>query len=155
MTDLDAAALAWRYQPWAGLTIDELYAILAVRQRVFIMEQACPYLDADGHDQASSHLWTAGDAGVHAYLRVMPPGEKFAEPSLGRIVTAPEVRRTGIGRVLVAEGLRRAYAEHGTRPVRIGAQAYLERFYGGFGFVRASDNYLEDGIPHLEMLVTP
>ncbi len=146
------APIAWRYEPWTGLTVDELYAILVVRQRVFVVEQTCPYLDADGHDQAAHHLWT-GDASVHAYLRVLPPGVKYAEPSLGRIITAPEVRRTGIGRVLIAEGLARARAAYGARPLRIGAQKYLERFYGGLGFVRDSDDYLEDDIPHLEMLI--
>ncbi|MCE9578751.1 MAG: GNAT family N-acetyltransferase [Deltaproteobacteria bacterium] len=147
------APIAWRYEPWARLTVDELYAIVIVRQRVFVVEQTCPYLDADGYDQASHHLWTGDTSGVHAYLRVLPPGVKYDEPSLGRIVTAPEVRRTGIGRVLVAEGLARARAAYGARPLRIGAQKYLERFYGGFGFVRASDDYLEDDIPHLEMLI--
>lgn len=146
--------IAWRYEPFDRLTPAELYAILAVRQRVFVVEQTCAYLDADGHDAASHHLWT-GDGAVQAYLRVVPPGEKFAEPSLGRIVTAPEVRRAGLGRPLVREGLARARAAYGQVPVRIGAQAYLMRFYGELGFVRASDDYLEDGIPHLEMLHAP
>jgi ElaA protein len=148
--------LTWRYEPFARLTADELYRILALRQRVFIVEQACAYLDADGDDAACDHLWTAGDDGaVRAYLRVVPPGVKYAEPALGRVVTAPEARRGGLGRILMIEGLARARAAFGPVPVRIGAQKYLEHFYGSLGFVRASDDYVEDGIPHLEMLRLP
>jgi len=147
------APIAWRYEPWARLTADELYRILVVRQRVFVVEQACAYLDADGLDPAARHLWTEGpDGAVLAYLRVLPPGTRFAEASLGRVVTAPEVRRTGLGRALMIEGLARARADHGDVPVRIGAQRYLERFYGELGFVRDSDEYDEDGIPHVEMV---
>lgn len=143
---------AWQLRPWAELDLDTLYGILAVRARVFVVEQHCPYLDLDGHDQASWHLWTGPARAVAAYLRVLPPGEKYDEPSLGRIVTAPEARRTGLGRQLVAEGIRRCTELHGARPIRIGAQRYLERFYGELGFVTAGDEYLEDGIPHAEMV---
>lgn len=144
--------MPWRYEPWSALTTDELYRILALRQRVFVVEQACPYLDADGWDDRAHHLWQDEGGTLVAYLRVFAPGVKYAEASLGRIVTAPEARRTGRGRALVAEGLARIAAAHGAVPVRIGAQRYLERFYGELGFVRVSDDYLEDGIPHLEMV---
>jgi ElaA protein len=140
----------WRFVPWTELGRDDLYAILAARSRVFVVEQNCPYLDMDGLDAAAWHLWTGSP--VQAYLRVLPPGAKYEEASLGRIITAAEARRSGLGRALVAEGLRRAEALFGAVPIRIGAQKYLERFYGGFGFVRCSDDYEEDGIPHLEML---
>jgi ElaA protein len=144
---------AWRFLPWAELGRDELYEILLARARVFVVEQNCPYLDLDGLDRGSWHLWTAGDDGVvRAYLRVLPPGLKYAEPSLGRVVTSPESRRQGLGRPLLAEGLRRAESLFGPVPIRIGAQKYLERFYGELGFVRASDEYDEDGIPHIEMV---
>jgi ElaA protein len=127
---------------------------MALRQRVFVVEQSCPYLDADGWDDRAEHLWCDDERATacHAYLRVFAPGVKYEEASLGRIVTAPEVRRHGLGRPLVREGLARLAAVHGAVPVRIGAQQYLEPFYGGLGFVRASDDYLEDGIPHLEMV---
>jgi len=147
--------MTWHYRSWSELTVDELYAIMVVRQRVFAVEQNCAYLDADGFDPPADHLWSAGSDGVTAYLRVLAPGVKYDEASLGRIVTAPEVRRTGLGRALVAEGLARLIAAHGPVAIRIGAQRYLERFYGEFGFVRASDDYLEDGIVHLEMLRAP
>lgn len=143
----------WIFRAWSELGRDELYEILVARARVFVVEQTCPYLDPDGVDRASHHLWSEGDGGVvRAYLRVVAPGAKYAEPSLGRIITAPEARGGGLGRALVAEGLARCAALYGTVPVRIGAQRYLERFYGELGFVRASDEYDEDGIPHVEMV---
>ena len=146
--------MTWRYEAFARLAPDELYRIVRLRERVFVVEQTCPYQDADGVDPRCDHLWTeAADRSVLAYLRVVPGGAKYDEPSLGRIVTAPETRRTGLGRALVIEGLACARARFGAVPIRIGAQKYLERFYGSFGFVRASDDYVEDGIPHLEMLL--
>lgn len=145
--------IAWTFRPWAEVTRDEAYAILAVRARVFVVEQACPYLDLDGRDVGAWHLWHAPpDGAVRAYLRVLAPGVAYDEPSIGRVVTAPEVRRAGLGRPLLAEGIRRCEALFGPRPIRIGAQQYLERFYGEAGFVRASDEYLEDGIVHVEMV---
>jgi ElaA protein len=127
---------------------------MALRQRVFVVEQRCPYLDADGWDDRAEHLWCDDEPGTGclAYLRVFAPGVKYDEASLGRIVTSPEVRRHGLGRPLVREGLARIARAYGAVAVRIGAQKYLEPFYGGLGFVRASDDYLEDGIPHLEMV---
>ena len=144
--------VTWRYESFARLAPDELYRIVRLRERVFVVEQTCPYQDADGIDPLCDHLWT-GSPEVLAYLRVVPGGAKYDEPSLGRIVTAPETRRTGLGRALVIEGIARARARFGAVPIRIGAQKYLERFYGSFGFVRASDDYVEDGIPHVEMLL--
>ncbi len=140
----------WRFQPWSELGRDDLYEILAARSRVFVVEQNCPYLDMDGLDVGAWHLWTG--VPVQAYLRILAPGAKYEEAALGRIITAAEARRGGLGKALVAEGLRRAEGLFGKVPIRIGAQKYLERFYGGFGFVRCSDDYEEDGIPHLEML---
>ncbi|MCA9676782.1 MAG: GNAT family N-acetyltransferase [Kofleriaceae bacterium] len=145
----------WTFRPWAEVSRDELYALLVLRARVFVVEQTCAYLDLDGVDHASHHLWCGvadAPATPVAYLRVVPPGARFAEPSLGRIVTAPEVRRLGLGRPLVAEGLRRAAALYGPVAIRIGAQRYLERFYEQAGFVVDSPEYDEDGIPHVEML---
>jgi ElaA protein len=145
--------LRWYDRELAALAPAELYGLLALRARVFVVEQACAYLDLDGVDASARHLWAArGEpAAVVACLRVVPAGVKYPEVSLGRVVTAPEERGTGLGRELMQRGIALA----GAVPIRIGAQAYLERFYAGLGFVRVSDNYLEDGIPHLEMLRAP
>jgi ElaA protein len=138
----------WQVRAFDELSAGELYAIVQLRERVFVVEQECVYLDADGLDPVSRHLYaTRGDQLV-AYLRIVPAGAKFAEVSIGRVVTAPEARGTGLGRSLMRRGL----AAVGDVPVRIGAQAHLERFYSELGFVRASEPYDEDGIPHVEML---
>lgn len=149
---MTTAPLPWYYRPFAELGAAELYRILALRQRVFVVEQRCPYLDADGWDRQADHLWLEdGDAAV-ACLRLFGPGIRHVEACLGRIVTAPERRGTGLGHALVAEGLARLVEQYGPGPVRISAQAYLENFYRQHGFERASDDYDEDGIPHLAMV---
>jgi len=144
---------AWRFVSWDELGRDELYEILSARARVFVVEQNCPYLDTDGLDRVAWHLW-AEDAGgtVLAYLRVLPPGAKFEEASLGRVITSAAARGSGLGRALVAEGIQRCHQLFGPGAIRIGAQKHLEQFYGEAGFVRASDEYDEDGIPHIEMV---
>ncbi|MFO1272633.1 MAG: GNAT family N-acetyltransferase [Rubrivivax sp.] len=145
----------WRWCRFAELGVDDLYDALALRCRVFIMEQGA-YQDPDGLDRASWHLLGRDDRGtLQAYLRVVDPGAKFAEPSIGRVITAPEVRGTGLGRALVAEGVRRTLAAWPGRGIRISAQAHLERFYAGFGFVAQGEPYDEDNIPHLEMARSP
>jgi ElaA protein len=146
MTDL-----RWHDRAFADLTAAELHAILALRARVFVVEQACAYQDPDALDLASRHVWAEAGGRLLAYLRVIPAGARYAERGLGRVVTAPEARGTGLGRELV----RRVLASSGDVPLRIGAQAHLERFWAEFGFVRASDVYDEDGIPHLEMTRAP
>jgi ElaA protein len=142
-------ARSWHDREFAELTVRELYAITALRERVFVVEQNCVYLDADGADPQCRHLWAEDETrAIHAYCRLVPAGVKFAEASIGRVITAPEARASGLGKEL----MERAIAALGAIPIRIGAQAHLEKFYGSLGFVRASDPYDEDGIPHIEML---
>jgi len=133
------------------LTVDELYAILRLRQEVFALEQACAYVDCDDHDQNSIHVFTL-DPQLIAYARVLPPGEKYAEASLGRVVSAKSARRTGAGRAIVQRAIEVIERRFGKLPIRISAQSYLARFYGELGFERVGDEYLEDGIPHIEMI---
>jgi ElaA protein len=137
----------WHDRPFAELTVDELHAILVLRSRVFVVEQACVYQDVDGLDPVARHLWAEADGRIAAYLRILPPGAKYAEHAIGRVATPPETRAWGLGREIV----QRALASLGDAPLRISAQAYLERFWTGHGFVRVSDVYDEDGIPHIEM----
>ncbi len=137
----------WRDCAFGELTAAELHDIYALRVRVFVVEQACAYQEVDGLDPVSRHLWAETDGRIAAYLRIIPAGARYAEVCIGRVATAPEARGTGLGRELVRRGLARI----GDAPVRIGAQAYLERFWTDFGFVRVSDVYDDDGIPHVEM----
>ena len=141
--------LQWHDRAFADLTVQELYAILALRDQVFVVEQKCIYLEADGHDPAARHLWaTAADGAIHAYIRILPAGEKCAEGALGRVIVAPAARGTGLGKELMRRGL----AAVGPVPVRIAAQTYLERFYNELGFHRVADPYDEDGISHVDMI---
>lgn len=135
------------------MTAAELYEILRARNAVFVVEQACPFQDCDRVDPSAHHLWTPGvDGEIAAYLRVVPPGVIYTEPSIGRIITSSRARGSGLGRLLVAEGIRRTEELYGPRPIRIGAQRYLLGFYSRFGFEPTGYDYDEDGIPHSEMV---
>ena len=145
----------WHWSRFADLGVDNLYDALALRCRVFILEQGA-FLDTDGVDRDCWHLLGRDQAGVlQAYLRLVDPGLKYAEPSLGRVITAAEARGTGLGRAVVREGIRHCAEVWPRQGIRISAQARLERFYGELGFERQGDDYAEDGIPHVEMLRGP
>ena len=148
--------LHWNLIPFSKLTAQELYDLLALRQLVFCVEQKCPYLDCDGKDQGSLHLLGNEARGrLVAYARLVPAGLTFDEPSIGRVVNHPDVRRSGVGKELMREAIARALATFGARPICIGAQLYLKRFYEELGFAVASPEYDEDGIPHVQMLLVP
>ena len=144
----------WRWCHFDSLGVHELQAINRARQEVFVIEQQCIYLDADGADTASFHLAAWGDelALPLAYARVVPPGVKYAEPSIGRVLTTEAARGTGLGRELVRRAIEHCRAIYPQEGIRISAQSRLEGFYAGFGFVVQGERYLEDGIPHTEML---
>jgi ElaA protein len=148
--------LRWRFAPFDELTPREVHDLYQARVGVFVLEQSCPFQDVDGADPASWHLIgraaDSAEGGLLAYCRLVPAGVKFAEPSIGRVLTTSEGRRMGLGRELMHEALRRAGELWPGADIRIGAQAYLDRFYGEFGFVKASEPYDEDGIIHIEML---
>lgn len=146
----------WQCRGFHELSNDELYAVLAARQDVFILEQNCIYPDFDGLDQEARHVlgWVTidGKRVLGAYLRILAPGVKYTEMSLGRVLTTRAARGSGIGRELLAQGIAHAERLHPGHRIRIGAQHYLERFYQGFGFATISAPYDEDGIPHIDML---
>lgn len=147
-----SAEFEWQWSAFDALTPAALYAVLAARSAVFVVEQACAYQDLDGYDARAAHLVAWRNDAVAAYCRVFPPGVKYAEASIGRVLTTAAFRRTGVGRQLVARALAQLDALHPGRGTRISAQAYLERFYASFGFETVSAPYLEDDIPHVEML---
>ena len=148
--------IEWQWRSFAELGNTELYEVLAQRQQVFILEQQCFYNDFDGLDQQAHHLlgWRTvdGQRRLAAYLRCLAPGAKYAEMSLGRVLTTRAARGTGAGRELLARGIEHACRQHPGHRIRIGAQAYLERFYQSFGFETVSAPYDEDGILHVDML---
>jgi ElaA protein len=144
-------SIEWQWRRYGEFTSLEIYAIFAARQAVFVVEQNSPYLDMDGKDLDAWHLIAWSGEEVAAYLRLLAPGVSYPEPSLGRILTTKIGRGSGLGRELVARGLEKMHALYPALPIRIGAQAHLQKFYGSFGFVQASEPYVEDGIPHIEM----
>jgi ElaA protein len=151
-----ASEIAWRWSRFSELSLHHLYAVLRARSEVFVVEQNCVFLDIDDADQDAWHLLgfaeRSGRIALAAYLRLLPPGSKYAEPSIGRVLTTHDFRRTGAGHALMSEGVRKAAEIYRAHPLRIGAQRYLEAFYAEFSFRRASEPYLEDGIEHIEML---
>ncbi|WEF31858.1 GNAT family N-acetyltransferase [Pseudoduganella chitinolytica] len=148
--------IEWQWLEFESIPRRDLYEVLRQRQNVFVLEQTCLYPDLDGYDETAHHLmaWRTqdGERTLAAYLRCLAPGAKYDEMSLGRILTPAASRGTGIGRQLVAEGIRRAEAQHPGHRIRIGAQQRLEKFYQGFGFETVSAPYDEDGILHIDML---
>lgn len=144
--------IRWRFARFEELTAREVHDLLRLRAEVFVVEQACAFQDVDGADLPSWHLLGWQGEELVAYSRLLPTGIKFAEASIGRVVTSPALRGTGLGRELMGESLRRADTLWPGQPIRIGAQARLESFYEDFGFAKASAPYDEDGILHIEML---
>jgi ElaA protein len=145
-------ALRWSWQRFAELGADGVYDMLALRARAFILEQG-PYLDPDGADRFAWHLLGRNESGdLLAYLRVVDPGVKFDEPSIGRVVVDAAIRGQGRGHVLMREGVARCAQAWPGRANRIGAQSHLQRFYQRHGFEPVTPEYIEDGIPHVQML---
>lgn len=148
-----AASLSWHQSGFQDLSLERLYAILAARVAVFVVEQDCPYPELDGLDFSALHLWATDTEGViAAYARITAPGTRFAEASVGRVLTSLPYRRTGLGRALMQRAIELASVRFPGLPLRISAQQYLDRFYAELGFEWVRGPYSEDGIPHVEML---
>ncbi|MBL4849565.1 MAG: GNAT family N-acetyltransferase [Planctomycetes bacterium] len=143
--------LSWRCLSFDQLTPHDLYAALDLRIRVFVVEQNCPYRETDGMDLSALHLLGAREGELLATARLFAPGVAFPEASIGRVVSSPDARGEGVGQALMAEAIQEIQARW-PGPIQIGAQRYLERFYGSFGFAPIGEPYLEDGIPHIHML---
>jgi ElaA protein len=149
--------IVWQWSTYSDLSKDDLYEILKVRQDVFVVEQNCVYQDVDDLDDKSWHLiaWDMNNSGgknIVAYLRVVLPGYKYKEPSMGRVLTIQQARYTGLGKQLIKEALINIEVVFPNQPIRISSQEYLIKFYNSFGFTVVSEPYDEDGISHIEML---
>ena len=143
----------WICKSFDQLSVNELYAILRLRIEVFIVEQNCVFQDADDKDQKSYHFmgWIGND--LAAYTRLVPKDISYDKPSIGRVVTSPKHRRSGVGKELMIKSIESAYKLWGKQPIQIGAQLYLKNFYESLGFIVSGPIYLEDGIEHVEMLL--
>lgn len=151
------AVLDWRACRFSELGVRELQFIYMARQQVFAVEQNCVYLDVDGHDEQAWHVaaWHAEHAMPLAYARLLDPGSKYAEPSMGRVITTAAGRGTGLGRELVRRVIALSDRVHPGQGMRISAQSRLEKFYEEAGFVAVGERYVEDGIWHTEMALMP
>ena len=162
---IQSLRIIWQFARFDELDAGDAHDMFQLRAAVFVVEQTCPFQDLDGADPACWHLLgrrglpprgqdsTPGN--LVAYCRLVPPGVKYPEPSIGRVASARESRRTGVGRALMREAIARAGALWPGKRLRIGAQMYLKAFYGSYGFVQSSEPYDEDGILHIEMIRDP
>jgi ElaA protein len=146
--------MKWLLKKFSELSPDELYAILRLRSEVFVVEQTCVFQDMDNKDQSAYHFMGWKDDTLLAYTRLIPPGIAYTYASIGRVVTSPLSRGTGLGKVLMKKSIEETIMLFGRLPIQIGAQVYLKKFYGELGFEQTSDIYLEDGIEHIEMVLT-
>ena len=145
----------WEAHAFHGLTVDQLFDVLQLRVDVFVVEQQCAYREVEEHDRHPEvrHLSGRNEGGqLMAYARLLPPGLRYPEVNLGRFVVRADCRKQGLGHQLLQEALRQISDCWPETPIRISAQDYLQGFYAQYGFFRVSDMYLEDGIPHVEMV---
>lgn len=148
----DFKNVIWNVAEFEQIPATTLYNILKTRSEVFVVEQNCSYLDADGTDDKAIHLWAEYNGTIAAYCRIFGSGIKYNEPSIGRVLTHGSFRNVNLGKMLMRNALQILETKFETTAVRISAQDYLLSFYSGFGFAETGKKYLEDGIPHSEMI---
>jgi len=147
--------LDWTWKLFSQLSVAELYSLLTLRAEVFVVEQNCPYLDPDGRDLRASHLLGCKGDVLLAYLRLVAPGDRYPEPSIGRVVIAREARRLGLGQAMMKMAVEQCQRLYPGLAVSLSAQTYLHDFYAAFGFCAQGRSYMEDGLPHIHMLRQP
>lgn len=147
-----AKILNWELKRFEELKSEEIYKILKIRTEVFIVEQQCAYQDCDGKDENSYHLYLEEDGEIACYLRILEKGLSFDEVSIGRVLVNKNYRGKGISREMMLKAINFIEQNLNETEIKISAQAYLVNFYGGLGFKEASEEYLEDNIPHIDML---
>ena len=145
--------LSFVIKPFHELSIEEMYTMLQLRTKVFVVEQNCVFQDMDDKDRKGIHVLGYHGDDLVAYSRLLPAGVSYTEMSIGRVLTETDRRKEGFGVDLMKRSIGALYEHYGKAPIRIGAQLYLKKFYEGFGFIQSSDTYLEDGIPHIEMIL--
>lgn len=146
--------MVWKIKKFDELNAEEIYEILKIRNQVFIVEQQCPYLDCDGRDMKSYHLFLENNNEIAAYLRIIEKGVSYNEISIGRVLVNSKYRGKGLARDMMKEAIGYINNQLNETSIRIEAQAYLIDFYKSLGFKQTSKVFLEDNIPHIEMLYT-
>ena len=145
----------WRSKWTSDITVPELMDAAILRCTVFVVEQQCPYQEIDEYDRQSLHILGYEGEELMAYCRVIPPGVAYKEVSIGRVMTSQSARGTGLGKHLMKKAMESIHDLYGLVPIRIGAQSYLKAFYETHGFHGVGEEYIEDGISHIEMVYAP
>ncbi|MCT2534922.1 GNAT family N-acetyltransferase [Aquibacillus koreensis] len=145
--------MEWQLKKFHELTTDELYKILKARVDVFVVEQNCPYEEVDNHDQASFHLFSEENGQIIAYSRLIPKGNIYKEASIGRVLVHKDYRGKGYAKALMEKSIDIVTNEWNEKEIKIHGQEYLRHFYGSLGFKEISEVYLEDDIPHVDMIL--
>lgn len=142
----------WQIKEFKGLSNDELYNIMKARVDVFVVEQECAYEEIDNYDQAAMHLFLKVDNNIAAYVRILPSKTKYEEVSIGRVLVTKEQRGNGYAKLIMKKALQFVNDEWEEKVIKIQAQQYLHKFYSELGFAQISDIYLDDNIPHIDMI---
>ena len=146
--------MQWILKKFNDLTVDEFHDILQLRINVFIVEQNCPYPELDDNDKIAFHLFGINQENkIIAYTRIFKPGDYYKEAAFGRVVVHQDYRNQNIGFQLVEQTIIEIHKLFENTNIKIGAQTYLNNFYQSFGFHQVGDDYIEDGIPHIHMLI--
>ena len=145
----------WQIKHYRDLSLNEFHDIIALRIEAFVVEQDCPYQDLDGKDKKCYHAFCRdGKGNIISTARIVPPGLIYEDAAIGRVVIQEDFRGTGLGHDLMKECIDFSNLEFGNAPIRISAQKHLENYYEKHDFLSTGKEYLEDGIPHVEMLLT-
>ena len=144
--------MEWKIKKYKDLTIEELYRILKVRNEVFVVEQNCPYQDCDGKDKHAYHLFLEDNGDVIAYTRILEKGVSYDEVSIGRFLVCEKYRGKGLAKEIIVKAISFIEECLNEKAIRLSGQVYIKDFYKSYGFKEVSDTYLEDDIPHVEML---
>lgn len=144
--------MKWDIKKYTDLSLNELYAMLQLRSEVFVVEQDCVYQDIDGKDQSAMHVLGFVKDELIAYARIFKAGDYFDESSIGRILVRQDYRKNEVGHRLLDYSINYINLTLKESKIRISAQQYLIAFYGKHGFQVDGEGYLEDGIPHINML---
>jgi len=146
--------ISWKIKTWEQLKTKELYSILKLRSKVFVVEQNCVYPDIDGKDHEALHIIGKDDSGIVAYTRCFSPGIYFTEAAIGRVVVKQEMRKFGYGYEIMKASIEALKSRYPTSVIKLSGQTYLIKFYESLGFRTIGESYLEDGIPHIAMITT-
>jgi len=146
--------MQWILKKFHDLTVDEFHDILQLRINIFVVEQNCPYPELDDRDKIAFHFFGINKENkIIAYTRIFKPGDYYEEAAFGRVVVHQDYRNQKIGFQLVEQTIIEIHKLFGNINIKIGAQTYLNNFYQSFGFHQIGDDYIEDGIPHIHMLI--